>query len=100
MELYKSRNEEGYLEVPDVTTKKVVTTYQHLKGLGEPTIQGTPKQINLFEPTVTPEAATSFSTPSKGKKTFLKRAIEKTKAARSKVCRLCGKSSNIPLVRL
>ena len=67
MELYKSQSEEGYSEVPDITTKKVVTTCQHLKGLGE-SIQGTPKRINLFEPTVTPEAAMSFSTPSKGKR--------------------------------
>ena len=56
----------------------------------------TPKVAKVFRPQVTPEAASSFISPSKsrGKDYYSKKTIEKT--TYEKVGRICGKSTKIP----
>ena len=56
----------------------------------------TPKVAKVFQPQVSPEAASSFISPSKsrGKGYYLKKAIEK--ATNKNVYRIYGKSTKIP----
>ena len=92
LELYKQKENEK--EKPDLTTKWVVTSIKNLEN--QTLMASSPKVLKVFQPQVTPEAASSFVSPSKsrGKGYYLKKAIEK--ATTDKVCRICGKSTKIP----
>ena len=85
LELYKQKEDEK--EKPDLSTKNRTSMLP---------MASTPKVAKVFRLQVTPEAASSFISPSKsrGKGYYLKKAIEK--ATNEKVCRIGGKSTKIP----
>ena len=85
LELYKQKENEK--EKPDLTTKQVVTSIKNLENRTSTLpMASTPKVTMVFRPQVTPEAASSFVSPSKGrgKDYYLKKAIEN--ATNEKVC--------------
>ena len=84
LELYKQKEDEK--EKPDLSNNRTSTL----------PMASTPKVAKVFWPQVTPEATSSFISPSKsrGKGYYLKKAIEK--ATNEKVCRIGGKSTKIP----
>ena len=95
LELHKQKEDEK--EKPDFSTKRVVTSIKNLENRTLTlAMASTPKVAKVFQPQVTPEAASSFISPSKsrGKDYYSKKAIEKT--TNEKVGRICGKSTRIP----
>ena len=73
LELYKQKENEK--EKPDLTTKQVVTSIKNLEN--RTSMASTPKVPKVFQPQVTPEAASSFVSPSKSRRKgyYLKKAI-------------------------
>ena len=93
LELYKRKEDEK--EKPDLSTKREVTSIKNLENrTWTLPMASTPKVAKVFRSQVSPEAASSFISPSisRGKGYYLKKAIEK--ATNEKVCRICGKSTN------